>query len=515
MLSRANLAVLDFPASLLLMPRPALNNHMPESLQGSRALEAIVTSPSSTLNSQSINRRRFIQAAGAAALVARAPWARAARTAPSNRITIGVIGWGMIGPENTKAFLGYDDCQVVAACDLDPHHLQTAVDTVNTKYGNKDCKAYRDYREILARDDIDAMMIAIPDPWHAIVAIEAANRKKDIYGEKPLAKTIAEQQAIVKAVEQNNIIWQTGSWQRSLPTFHKAAEIVRNGLIGTVTRVEIGLPEGHHDFANTEPAFLKRLSTLPDPPTDPAQVVPDTPAWKLAVTDPPADFDYDRWIGPSKMEPYIDVRVPLNWRWNSNTGGGQLMDWIGHHGDIAHWGLGFDLTGPSEVEGHGEFPPANAVWNTATKYRIECTYRKEVTGYANDVAVTIAGGYPEFKMGTKWIGADGWVWVDRSGFDASNPAWVKGDNLPEDLRKVKLYESKEHRRNFLDSVKSRKPTITPVQVAHHSTIPGHLGLISMLVGRKIQWDVAKEEIVNDTAASELLTRPYRAPYKLA
>jgi hypothetical protein len=203
----------------------------------------------------------------------------------------------------------------------------------------------------------------------------------------------------------------------------------------------------------------------------------------------------------------------MNWRWNYNTGGGQLLDWIGHHGDIAHWGLGFDLSGPSEIEGHGEFPAANALWNTATKYRVECKYKKEVTGYANDVMVTIAGGHPSIVMGTKWIGTDGWVWVDRSGFDASNEEWVKAESLPENARKVKLYESPEHRRNFLDCVKSRKPTITPVQVAHHSAIPGHLGLISMMTGRKIQWDVAAEKIIGDNAANEMLSRPYRAPYK--
>jgi hypothetical protein len=214
------------------------------------------------------------------------------------------------------------------------------------------------------------------------------------------------------------------------------------------------------------------------------------------------------------MEPFIYQRVFQNWRWNYNTGGGQLMDWIGHHGDIAHWGLGFDTCGPSEVEGFGEFPPANAVWNTATKYTVNCLYRKEVTGYPVDVKMTIAGGSGAIPMGTKWIGTDGWVWVDRSGFDSSNPEWCKWPAVPDNLRKVQLIESKEHRRNFLDSVRSRKPTITPVQVAHHSTIPGHLGLISMLVGRKLHWDVAKEQILNDPEATELLSRPYRAPYKL-
>ena len=448
-------------------------------------------------------------------VVGKGAWARSGRAAASNRITIGAIGWGMIGPANVKAFLGEKDCQVVAACDLDPKHLQTALDTINGAYGNKDCKGYQDYREVLMRDDIDAVMIAVPDQWHAVMAIAAANRKKDIYGEKPLARTIAEQQAIVRAVQKNGIIWQTGSWQRSLPAFHKAAEIVRNGLIGTVTHVEVGLPGGHHDFPGTVPALMKRLAGLPQKIESPAQIVPGTQAWDLAVTPPPEGFDYNTWIGPSKMEPYIDARVYQNWRWNYNTGGGQLLDWIGHHGDIAHWGLGFDLSGPSEVVAWGEFPAPNAVWNTAIKYTVECTYRKEVTKYPVDVQMTIGGGTPAIPMGTKWIGSDGWVWVDRAGIDASNPAWLKGDSLPPELRKVQLYESAEHRRNFLDCVKSRKPTITPVDVAHHSTIPGHLGLISMLVGRKINWDVANEQIVGDPEASALLSRPYREPWKLA
>jgi predicted dehydrogenase len=460
------------------------------------------------------SRRRFMQAAGATAVLSRSAFARAGRVAPSDRITMGVIGWGMMGPANTKVFLQQPDCKVVAACDLDNRPLQAAVGTVNDHYGNQDCRAYHDYQELLSRDDIDAVMIAIPDHWHEIVATAAAKRKKDIYGEKPLARTVREQQGIVRAVEANNVIWQTGSWQRSLPEFHKAAEIVRNGLIGNVVRVEVGLPGGHHDFKGTEPALLAKLATLPDKITDPALVFPGTPAWDLAVSTPPADFDYERWIGPSRMEPYIEARVHMNWRWNYNTGGGQLLDWIGHHGDIAHWGLGFDLTGPSEIEGRGEFPAQNALWNTATKYHIECLYKKEVTGYANDVRMTIAGGSGAINMGTKWIGTDGWVWVDRSGFDASNQEWVKWTAVPDAQRKVQLYESAEHRRNFLDSVKSRKPTITPVEVAHHSTLPGHLGLISMLTGRKIHWDVEREVIVDDPAASELLTRPYRSPYAM-
>ncbi|HZL79076.1 MAG TPA: Gfo/Idh/MocA family oxidoreductase [Candidatus Limnocylindrales bacterium] len=432
-----------------------------------------------------VSRRHFIATAGAAMalpfLVPGCAVGRGGRSRPSNRINLGVVGWGMQGPGNTKSFLFEEDCQVVAACDLDTNHLQSAVDTINDHYQNKDCQAYHDYRELMAREDIDAVMLAVPDHWHALVATEAARHKKDVYGEKPLAHTIAEQQAIVRAVQKNKIIWQTGSWQRSGATFRKAAEIVRNGLIGKIIHVEVGLPAGHTDFAHTG-AFI-------------------TP------TAPPPELDYETWIGPARMEPYIKGRVHMNWRWNYNTGGGQLLDWIGHHCDIAHWGLDFDRSGPSEIEGHGDFPDANAVWNTCTKYRIELKYPRDIT-------MTIAGGHDDIKSGTKWIGTDGWVWVDRGGFEGSNPEWKKFKNLPDELRQVKLYESRNHQRNFLDCVKSRQPTITPAETGHHSAIPGHLGLISMLVGRKINWSVEHEKILGDPEASKLMTRAYRPPWKI-
>ena len=168
--------------------------------------------------------------------------------APSDKITIGVIGWGMMGPANTKAFLTTDDCQVVAACELDGKNMQDGARDDQRALRKQGLQGVPRLSGDAGADDIDAIMIAVPDHWHAMIATEAAKRKKDIYGEKPLARTIFEQQAIVRAVEKNNVIWQTGSWQRSLPSFHKAAEIVRNGLIGDVTHVEVGLPGGHHDF---------------------------------------------------------------------------------------------------------------------------------------------------------------------------------------------------------------------------------------------------------------------------
>jgi predicted dehydrogenase len=430
-----------------------------------------------------INRRRFLvtTAAGLAApaVIPGRVLGGSGGVAPSNRITMGVVGWGMQGPGNTGAFLQMKDCQVVAACDVDKNHLQAALETVNRTYGNRDCKGYADFRELMARKDIDAVMLAVPDNWHALIAIEAAKNKKDIYGEKPLARTIVEQQAIVRAVRESQRIWQTGSWQRSQRSFRRAAEIVRNGLIGKVSRVEVGLPGGHSNFGSA--------------------------SLRMTASDPPPELDYESWLGPARMEPYIEGRVHMNWRWNYNIGGGQLLDWIGHHCDIAHWGLDFDNSGPSEIEGEGDFPPKDAVWNTCTKYRITCKY-------PNDITMIIAGGHPDIRSGTKWIGAQGWVGVDRGWYDASTLDWFAG--LPASA-KVRLYKSDDHARNFIDCVKSRQPTICPAETGHHSAIPGHLGLISMLVGRKIRWDPSKEIIIQDAEAAGLLGRPFRSPWRLA
>jgi len=459
---------------------------------------------------KSINRRNFLKTAAAAvvlpAILPGSVLGRDGKAPPSGKITMGVIGWGSQGPGDALSLYGQEDCQMVAACDVDKSHLQTAVNTINQHYGNKDCAAYQDYRELLARPDLDAVLIAVPDNWHALVATEAARHGLDIYCEKPLARTIAEQQAIVKAAQAHNLIWQTGSWQRSQAPFHKAAEIVRNGLIGDLVRVEVGLPGGQGGAPRD---LMQKLAALPDPINSLSKVTPATAeAWKLAVSDPPPELNFDLWLGPARQEPYIAARVHYNWRWNYNTGGGQLLDWIGHHCDIAHWGMDCDNDGPSEIEGQGEFPAKDAVFNTSPKYRIELKYPKNIT-------MVIAGGYNDIRSGTKWIGTQGWVWVDRGGFDASNPDWKPGRNLPEELRKVKLYESSNHYRNFLDSVKSRQPAIAPVATAHHSAIPGHLGLISMLTGRKIRWNVKTETILDDAEASKMLTRGYRAPWQLA
>ncbi len=389
---------------------------------------------------------------------------------------MGCIGTGWQGTTNLQGFLNEADAQVVAICDVDKNHLENAVRLVNEKYGNSDCVTYHDFRELLARDDIDAVSCGLPDHWHSIPAIEAAEAGKDIYSEKPLSHSLREGRAMCEAVKKYERIWQTGSWQRSVQNFWFACMLVRNGRIGEVRRVEVGLPGGHTDFAGTK--------------------------GQDEIQPPPPELDYDRWLGPAPYFPYVTSRVHKNWRWNLATGGGQIMDWIGHHGDIAHWGLGLDYESPVEVEGKGAYPKTG-VWNTATKYHVVCKY-------ANGIEMLLGGGVG-LRFGTKWIGEQGWVWVDRERIEAEPAALLKETFGPND---VQLYRSPGHYRNFLDCVKTRRQTITPCEVAHHSVIPGHLGQVSMLVGRKIKFDPETETIINDPTANEMLSRSMRSPWHL-
>jgi len=444
------------------------------------------------MKSKQFSRRRALQlGAGLAA----APWFIPAHVlgedAPSKKITIGMIGVGWMGGSNLGGFLREPDCRVLACCDLDQQHLEAAVRRVNEHYKNQDCRGYKDFRELLARQDIDAVCISTPDHWHSIPAIEAAKAKKDIYGEKPLSHTFAEGLAMVKSVQENGRIWQTGSWQRSVPDFRRATLLILNGYIGKVKRVEVGLPSGHTDFGGTG-------NQCPN-------------------SDPPAHVDYDFWVGPAQMIPFNRCRFHKNWRWHYNFGGGQLMDWIGHHCDIGHWGLSNpkygcgpdDQVGPLELSATADFPPKDALWNTATKFRIECRY-------PNDIQVVIAGGHPDIRGGTKWIGQLGWVWVDRGGWECSNNAWKKEIRQREKKGDLEwtLYDSPGHYREFLDSIQSRKKTLTPVEVAHRSQTPGHLGYIASVLGRKIRWDPAKQEILDDPEAAKMLSKTMRPPWRL-
>jgi len=443
-----------------------------------------------------VNRRDALRLAATVAVPMLVPGRVWGAHAPSKQVTLGSIGVGGMGNGNMSNFLGNEECRVVAVADVDAKHLEGAANRVNQRYGNQDCKAYRDFRGLLARGDIDAVCISTPDHWHSIPAIMAAQAKKDIYCEKPLSHTLGEGIAMVEAVERNQRIWQTGSWQRSVLNFRWAAGLVANGRIGKIKRVEVGLPSGHSNRAKG--------------------------GGKAPFSDPPQEVDYNFWIGPARMMPFNEDRFHFHWRWNYNTGGGQMMDWIGHHCDIGHWGLSNpefgcgpdDRVGPLTVSATAEFPPQDAIWNTATRYRVTCQY-------PNQVEMVLAGGHSDIRGGTKWIGTDGWIWVNRGGFDASNKEWVdtlkRGKNRVEEAEEkfsFRLMVSTNHWVQFIDSVKSRKPTVTPIAVAHRSQTPGHLGLIAARLGRTLKWDAAAQQIIGDAEASQMVSKTFRPPWHL-
>jgi predicted dehydrogenase len=393
--------------------------------------------------------------------------------APSKKITVGAVGLGGMGSGNLGGFLGDPRCKVLAVCDVDRRNCEGAQRRVNDQYKDQGCAAYKDFRELIARDDIDAISLATPDHWHAIVAIMAAKAGKDVYGEKPFSHDLKEGRAMVTAMSRYGRVWQTGSWQRSTGDFRFACELVRNARIGKVHTVEVGLPTGG---AGGNAKF----------------------------TEPPAELDYDFWCGPSPWAPYSSDRTHWNWRWQMDYGGGQLMDWVGHHGDIAQWGLGTEHTGPVELNPiFAEFPKSG-IWDAALRYRIECTY-------ANGVKMIVQNAEGGHRMGAKWLGTDGWVWVDRGGFETF-PVDLKKEKIRPD--EINLYKSQNHIGNFVDCVISRRLTITPAEVAHRSASVGHLCVIAITLGRKLRFDPDKEQFLDDHAANALLGRAKREPWNI-
>ncbi len=423
--------------------------------------------------SNKLSRRGFLTAAGVAAAAPMIlPSTAYGRTAPSKRINMGCIGIRSMGDANLSNFIKKDDCRIVALCDLDDNILAERTAKVNDYYGNRDCKTYTDYRELLDRRDIDAVMIATPDHWHAAIAIAAARAGKDIYCEKPITHTHAEGKMLVDEVNRLGRIWQTGSWQRSQFPWRRAVDVVRNGLLGEVTYAEVGLPSGN-----------------PYPPANGGFLVPKT-------------IHYDRWCGPAPMLPYHPKRHHFNWRWNHHYGGGQMMDWMGHHNDILHWMLDEEHGGPVEVH-TVDFrqPQEREVWDGAWKYEVLCTY-------ASGVKTRITN---RTRQGVTVYGTDGWLFISRGEFITSNPAWTNPEFNPGPF---KAYESNDHWRNFLDSVKSRKRAVTTAEISHRSVTPGHLAMISAEVGAALKWDPAAEEIIGNEAATKLIKQQGdKAPWK--
>lgn len=429
-----------------------------------------------------MDRRRFLKrtAAGLAAVPFILPAsARGAdgHTAPSNRIVMGCIGTGSQGTGNMRGFLGIRDIQVVAVCDVDRSHRDNARNIVNQAYGNEDCVAYNDFREILERDDLNAVSLALPDHWHAIPTIAAARKGLDMYGEKPLSLTIPQGRAMSDAVKHYGVVWQTGSWQRSQGHFRRACELVRNGYLGAVHRVEVGLPTG------------------PSCGPQPEMPIPD-------------GFDYDFWLGPAPYAPYTEKRCHWNFRWILDYSGGQLTDWAAHHVDIANWGMGAEYTGPIEIEGRGEYP-RDGLWDAAMHYLYECVYPKGASPVAPDGFVMSVSN--SHRGGAKFIGEKGWISVDRGHFE-TDPATIK--DIPSGPNDVPLYRSDNHARNFIECVRTRAETITPIEPAHRAISVAHLGNIAMQIERRIHWDPVNERILGDPEAERKLDRALRAPWHL-
>lgn len=359
------------------------------------------------------------------------------RTAPSNRIAVGLVGLGGMGRVNLDAFLGLEDVAVRAVCDVNRDKMAAAKAFVDRHDGGRGCAAVKDYRELCARSDLDAVVISTPDHAHAAVGIAAARAGKDIYGETPFAHTRAEGLALLDAVTRHGRVWQTGSWQRTLSPFRRAVAAVRGGRLGAVARVEVGLPGGGRG--------------------------PELDGAGAAL---PASLDWAAWQGDAPRRAYPGV-CDFHWRWVSAWGGGILADWIGHHGDIALWGAGKDAEDPVSAEGRGTYVKSG-LYDTATEFRFRCVYRD---GMVLDVA---DGGQLEKGVGVRWTGHDGaWVWVTRGALDASDPAILAAVDTGALGRSCGLH------RDFIDCVKTRDATLAPAVPAHHAASLGHFGEAAM------------------------------------
>ncbi len=425
------------------------------------------------------SRRSFLKAAAVTGLAGPTLLAAARadepkKRSPNDRITLGFIGVGTMGRGHLGSFLGMPDVQVLAVCDVVRERRDSARKMVEDRYGRdkkgeyKGCQAFNDFRELLDRKEIDAVVIATPDHWHAIPAVFAARAGKHIYCEKPLTNVIADGRKIVDAVKDGKVIFQTGSQQRSEfgGRFRRAVELVRNGHIGRVKTVRIGVGG-------------------PAVPCDlPEQQVPD-------------GTDWDLWLGPAPKRGYNEVLCPKGvhrhfpaWRNYREYAGGGLADMGAHHFDIAQWALGMSLSGPVKIE-----PPSDPKATTGLKFT-----------YANGVEM-----FHGAKTDCVFEGTNGTIRVSRGHLESDPAGLVKQPPTADDLR---AYPSDNHRRNWIECIKARRETICPAEVGHRSATVCLLGNIGYWLRRPLRWDPAKERFVDDEEANKLVSREMRAPWKL-
>ena len=404
-----------------------------------------------------------------------------------------LIGAGNQSRVDLPGIMGHGDVQVMAVCDVNrgSHGYARPEDflgrepvqqQVNQYYGEKTragqfsgCAAYGDFREVLARDDVDAVMVILPDHWHALVTVQACEAAKDVYCQKPLSLTIHDGQQMVRAVRQYQRILQTGSQYRSNAVVRRVCELVRNGRIGEVRRV-ISIVNG----------------SGPGP----------GPGWQPMPV--PEGFDYDLWLGPAPTAPYHVDRCLYRFRFLLDYSGGQATNTGAHSTDIVQWALGTDDTGPVEFEGLGVvWPPEGHLYTTAmtTDFRAR---------YANGIEFICRTQEPGF--GARFEGTEGWIQYTYNQIDASSESVKQSEIGPDEIH---LPVSDNHYRNFLDCVRSREEPIEPVEVGHRTASICHAGNIAMRLNRKLQWDPEKEMFVNDDQANRMLRRPYREPSRIS
>lgn len=436
-----------------------------------------------------ISRRPFLKRCAALASASGLPlwWVRsqleaaesaAKVTSPNERLGIGLIGCGGMGVGDARNASHYGD--VVAVCDPDQRQTDRAVATFSKE--GKPPAACGDFRKLLERKDVDVIVQATPDHWHSLINIGAAHAKKDVYAEKPLTLTIDEGQHVIRAVRENQIILQTGTQQRSSIRFRLACELVRNGRIGQLKEVQVYVPAGIRG--------------------GPFQPVPV-----------PKEFDYDFWLGQAPQAIYFEERCHRNFRWWWDYAGGPVTDWGAHHNDIARWGIGLD--GPTGIEARVITPALPDGYTTPSEFEATLTWASGVKQFVKTTpddspygAVINREGQ---RNGIKFTGSEGWIWVNRDQITASEPEFLRAP-LPDNA--IKLEVSNNHMGNFFDSVRSRKDPIANVETGHRSACIGHLIIIALRTGLKLQWDPGKESFTGPGAAeaNQHLARPMRKPY---
>ncbi len=421
------------------------------------------------------------------------------KNAPSNKINIGQIGCGRIAREHDLAeTLKHDSARIIAACDVDRNRLEDAKRLIDGYYGKKtgnekymDTKMYDDYREMLLNKDIDAVMISTPDHWHAQPAMEAALAGKHIYLQKPTSLTISEGRQLSQIVNKKGVVFQVGTQQRSSPQFRIAAELVRNGRIGKLHTIKVGLPG--------------------DPSGPSAAEMPI-----------PKNLNYNAWLGSTPNMPYTEIGVHPQvgygrpgWLRLEQFGSGMITGWGQHHYDIAAWGMDTEYTGPISVEAIAEFPKSG-LWNVHGDFMVKAEY-------ANGVSMYTSGGYPN---GIRFEGSEGWIFVSRGNYvaSASDPVTAAKSSKALDAsdqrilnskiadNEIKLQVSQEHHLNWLEGIQNKTPVLSPVEIAHRVCSICLISHIAMKLPGKLKWDPKTERFTNSEKANAMLSRPQRAPY---